>query len=164
MKNTMSCLNRNQQTAWECGLVALCPSLFTDEVEVTEGTQVEGLTRVSSLTSTLVIKNKSSCQVCKLNASICKITPKMVRAIFKGELHLNAIHFSATWHGFNGNISFTFQAIQKLYHHPLNLCCGVFYEFLGIFGRSSFSRRIGKIKRNKKYWRFNEVLKLEICS
>ena len=51
-------------------------------------------------------------------------------------------HFSAAWHGFNGNISFTFQAIQKPYHYPVNLCCGVFCEFLGIFGRSSFFRRI----------------------
>ena len=30
---------------------------------------------------------------------------------------------------------------------PVNLCCGVFCEFLGLFGRSSFSKRIGKIKR-----------------
>ena len=36
-------------------------------------------------------------------------------------------------HGFNGNISFTFQAIQKLYAHPVNQCCGVFCEFLGDF-------------------------------
>ena len=34
----------------------------------------------------------------------------------KGELHLN-----------------TFQAIQKPYHHIVNLCCGVFCEFLGDF-------------------------------
>ena len=37
----------------------------------------------------------------------------------------------------------------------------IFGWFLGIFGRSSFSRKIGKVKRNKKYWRFSEVLKLE---
>ena len=47
----------------------------------------------------------------------------------------------------------------------MNLCCGVFCEFLGDFwihlGGDSFSRRIGKIKRNKKYLRFSEVLKLE---
>ena len=58
-----------------------------------------------------------------------------------------------TW--LNGNISFTFQAIQKLYTHPVNLCCGVFCEFLDDFwvylGGDSFSRRIGKIKRNQKY-------------
>ena len=82
----------------------------------------------------------------------------------KGGLNLNAI-FSVSWHGFYGNISFTFQAIQKLYAHPVNLCCGVFCEFSSDFGvylgGDSFSRRIGKIKRNKKYWRFSEVLKLE---
>ena len=60
---------------------------------------------------------------------------------------------------------FTFQAIQKLYRHPVNLCCGVFCEFLGDFwvylGGDKISRRIGKIKKNRKYWRFSEVLKLE---
>ena len=60
-----------------------------------------------------------------------------------------------TLRAFNGNISFTFQAIQKLYAHPVNLCCGVFCEFWGDFwvylGGDSFSRRIGKIKRNKTY-------------
>ena len=35
--------------------------------------------------------------------------------------------------GFNGNISFKFQAMQKLYVHPVNLCCGVFCEFWGDF-------------------------------
>ena len=25
------------------------------------------------------------------------------------------------------------QIIEKLYHHPVNLCCGVFCEFLGDF-------------------------------
>ena len=32
-----------------------------------------------------------------------------------------------------GNISFTFQAIQKPYYYPVNLYCGVFCEFLGDF-------------------------------
>ena len=57
---------------------------------------------------------------------------------FKGELNVNAIlpHL------------FTFQVIQKLYVHPVNLCCGVFCEFLGIkeivfLEGDSFSRRIG---------------------
>ena len=58
-----------------------------------------------------------------------------------------------------------FKQIQKLYAHPVSLCCGLFCEFLGDFwvylGRDSFSRRIGKIKRNEKYGRFSEVLKLE---
>ena len=58
---------------------------------------------------------------------------------------------------------FKFQwAPEKLYHHPVNLCCGVFCEFLGDFwvylGGDDFSRRIGKIKRNE---RLSEVLKLE---
>ena len=61
-----------------------------------------------------------------------------------------------------------FQAIQKLYHHPVNLCCGVFCEFWGDFGVYMggvvFSRRIGKIKRNKKYLRFSELLKLEFVA
>ena len=55
--------------------------------------------------------------------------------------------FYRTLHGFNGNISFTFQAIQKPYVHPVNLCCGVLCEFWGEFlvhlGGDSFSRRIG---------------------
>ena len=54
-----------------------------------------------------------------------------------------------------GNISFTFQAIQKIYAHLVNLCCGVFCEFSGDFwvylGGDSFSRRISKIKRNEEY-------------
>ena len=54
-----------------------------------------------------------------------------------------------------------FKQSKKVYRHPVNLCCGVFREFFVIFGRSSFSRKIGKIKRNKKYLRFSEVLKLE---
>ena len=32
-----------------------------------------------------------------------------------------------------GNFSFTFQAIQKPYHYPVYLCCGVFCKFLGDF-------------------------------
>ena len=64
-----------------------------------------------------------------------------------------------------GNISFTFQAIQKPFAHPVNLCCGVFCEFLRDFwvylGRESFSRRIGKIKRKKKYGGSSELLKLK---
>ena len=47
----------------------------------------------------------------------------------------------------------------------MNLYCGVFCEFLGDFwvylGGVVFARKIGKIKRNKKFWRFSEVLKLE---
>ena len=39
--------------------------------------------------------------------------------------------------------------------HPVNLCCGVFCEFLDDFGvylgGDNFSGRIGKIKRNKEY-------------
>ena len=48
----------------------------------------------------------------------------------KGAIHLNAIFLP---HGFNGNFSFTFQAIQKPYHYPVKLCCGVFCKFLGGF-------------------------------
>ena len=59
-------------------------------------------------------------------------------------------HFSATWHGLNGNISFAFQAIQKPYHHIVNLCCGVFFEFLGDFwvylGGVVFPERLVKLR------------------
>ena len=57
--------------------------------------------------------------------------------------------------GFNANISFAFQAIQNPYAHFTNLCSAVFCNFLGDFGgclgRDSFSERISKIWRNKKY-------------
>ena len=63
------------------------------------------------------------------------------------------------------NISFAFQAIQKLYAHFTKLCVAVFCKFLGDFGgclcRDSFSQRICKIWRNKKYLRFDVILKLE---
>ena len=64
-------------------------------------------------------------------------------------------HFFATERGFNENISFTFQAIQKPSAHLTKLCCGVFCKFLGDFwiclGGNGFSQRICKIQRNKKY-------------
>ena len=67
--------------------------------------------------------------------------------------------------GLMETISFSFQEIKKLSTYPVNLCCWVFCEFLGEFwvclGGDSFSRRIGKIKRNMKYLRFGEVLKLQ---
>ena len=47
----------------------------------------------------------------------------------------------------------------------MNLCYGMFCKFLGDFGvflgENSFSQRICKITGNKKYWEFNEILKLE---
>ena len=65
---------------------------------------------------------------------ICDLQPNSLR--IKGALHLNAMFPPLDM---AGNISFTFQGIQKRYHHPVNLCCGVFCEFLGdffgIFGR-----------------------------
>ena len=74
---------------------------------------------------------------------------------FKGGVNLNAIFPPLDMALMEIMISFTFQAIQKLYAHPVNLCCGVFCEFWGDFwvylGGDSFSRRIVKIKRNKKY-------------
>ena len=43
---------------------------------------------------------------------------------------------------------------------------GCFVNFWVIFrvylGGDSFSQRIGKIRRNKKIWRFNVVLKVEL--
>ena len=48
--------------------------------------------------------------------------------------------------------TFAFQAIQKLSAHFTNLCFAVICKFLGFFfGRDSFSQRISKIWRNKKY-------------
>ena len=52
---------------------------------------------------------------------------------FKGGLHLNAIFPPLDMALMEIYISFTFQAIQKPHHHPVNLCCGVFCEFLGDF-------------------------------
>ena len=46
-------------------------------------------------------------------------------------------------------ISFVFQAIEKLFTHPMNLCFAVFCNFLGDFGEylggDSFSRWISEI-------------------
>ena len=52
--------------------------------------------------------------------------------------------------------SFTFQAIQKLSAHLMNLCYGVFCTFLGdlwvFLGGNIFSQRICKqVQRNQKY-------------
>ena len=62
-------------------------------------------------------------------------------------------------------ISFTFWAMQKLSAHPTIVCIKVFYKDFGDFwvylGGVSFSQRIGKIRRNKKFGRFNVVWKLE---
>ena len=56
---------------------------------------------------------------------------------------------------FNGNISFTLQAIQKLSAHFTNLRFAVICKFWGdlggVLGRDSFSQRISKTWRNKKY-------------
>ena len=45
--------------------------------------------------------------------------------------------------------------------HPTIVCIAVFYKFFGDFwvylGGDSFSQRIGKIRRNKKFGRFNVV-------
>ena len=54
--------------------------------------------------------------------------------------------------GFNGNISFTFQAIQKRLPHPMNLCYEVFCKILSDFWEKTvFLIRICKIVRSKKY-------------
>ena len=53
------------------------------------------------------------------------------------------------------NIPFVFQAIQKLSARFTNLCfaaiCKVLDDFGGFLGRDSFSQRISKIWRNRKY-------------
>ena len=58
-------------------------------------------------------------------------------------------HFLATSHGFNENISFMFQAIQKLSSYLTSLCYGVFCKYFGdfwvFFGEKSFSQRMCKI-------------------
>ena len=54
--------------------------------------------------------------------------------------------------GFNGNISFTFQAIQKRLAHPMNLCYEVFCKFLSYLREKTvFLKRVCKIVRSKKY-------------
>ena len=66
---------------------------------------------------------------------------------------------------FNANISFTFQTIKNLSAHPTYLCFGPFCKFFGDFfiylEINSFSERISKIYRNKKFSRFGVVLKLK---
>ena len=68
--------------------------------------------------------------------------------LFKGGVNLNAIFPPLDMTLMEISL-FKFQVIQKLYAHPMNLCCEVFCEFLGEFwvylGGDSFSRRIGKI-------------------
>ena len=53
------------------------------------------------------------------------------------------------------SISFAIQAFPKSSAHLTKLCLAVFCNFLGDFwgclGRDSFSQRISKIWRNKKY-------------
>ena len=55
----------------------------------------------------------------------------------------------------NANISSAFQVIQKLYAHFTKLFLAGVCKFLGDFweclGRDSFSQRISKLWRNKKY-------------
>ena len=67
---------------------------------------------------------------------------------------------------FNANISLPFQTLSKPLGHLTKLCLAVFCKFFGDFWgcleRDSFSQRISKIWRNKKYERFNVVLKLEL--
>ena len=43
----------------------------------------------------------------------------------------------------------------------LAVCCKFLGDFWGCLERDSFSQRISKIWRNKKYERFNVILKLE---
>ena len=56
-----------------------------------------------------------------------------------GEGRVPECLFPHTKYGFNGNISFTFQAIQKLSAHNMNLCnrvfCKFLSDFLSMFGR-----------------------------
>ena len=70
--------------------------------------------------------------------------------------------FSAAKHGFNRNISFTWQAMQK-FSGSLNnsMLRGVLYilgDFRVYLGGESFSQRISKIRRNKKFKRLNLIL------
>ena len=57
--------------------------------------------------------------------------------------------FSVAWLGFNANISFAFQGIEKLFIHLTNLCFAEFCKFLGDFwgylGGDSFSQLISEI-------------------
>ena len=72
----------------------------------------------------------------------------------------------AAYYGFNPNISFTFQAVKNLSAHPTYLRFGLFCKFFGDFlvylGINSFSQRISKIYGNKKFGRFDVVLKLNM--
>ena len=59
----------------------------------------------------------------------------------------------------------TFQAIQKPYHHPVNLCCGVFCEFLGDFwvylGGVVFLEGLVKLREIRNIEDLVKFLKLE---
>ena len=60
-----------------------------------------------------------------------------------------------------------FKQTKKLSAYYMNLYYGpVFCKFLGDFwvckgGSSSFSKDLQNLKKNKKYWRLNKVLKLK---
>ena len=74
--------------------------------------------------------------------------------------------FNCCWvlYGFNANISIRFQAVKNLPALPthqrfgrLCKCFGYFWVWLGI---SIFSQRISKVDGNRKFVRFDVVLKL----
>ena len=58
-----------------------------------------------------------------------------------------------------------FHRLTWVHAHFTKICLAVFCKFLGDFGgclgRDSFSQRISKIWRNKKYERYNVILNLE---
>ena len=71
----------------------------------------------------------------------------------------------AGYYGLNVDISFRFQAIKSFSVYTSYLRSGYFVNFLVIFGYicdKSFSRRIIDIYGNRKFWRFDVVLKLNL--
>jgi len=72
----------------------------------------------------------------------------------------------ARYYCFNSNISFTFQAIKNLYAHITYLRFGLLCKFCDDFGVclgiNSFSERKSEIYGNRKFWRFDVALKLEL--
>ena len=57
------------------------------------------------------------------------------------------------------------ELVKTLSPYPESVLWSILWFFGGNFGAYLggvvFPRKIGKIKRNKKYWRLSEVLKLE---
>lgn len=80
---------------------------------------------------------------------------------------MKAVFWLQWCYGFNANFWLTFQAVKTLSADPtyIYLSFGLFCKFFGDFwvylGINKFSQRVSKISGNRKFGRFDVVLKLE---